>query len=586
LALVDEVAFYRDLLSDLDTLEGELDTEKIGEPLTSAEEAALELLFRAHDVSVGSARVKVAVIGSFNAGKSSFINSLLGQSVCPVDPCPTTSSITRFHYSVEPRILCRDDLDSSEELISPAKYEERVKHTPTDDAPRRYAFEYGLPFKSLEDVELIDTPGFDNPKNPWDTEVTETEVRRADVLLVIGDINRGGVQKTTLSTIQRVIDAADSAPGLFLVLNRADEKSAAGRQRVKDEAMRGSIEWEECLLYSAVAKPTATTQDLEEALADLSRAFRVAVRDATVFEGRLAVEPERKRCSVVVGREQFSLKRRDATAGVSTREQILEMLHGIAKRKQSFVESGYERARRRHAVQAAAKLAAFRKAVDGEKILDINRYRRGVRRKFDKRFDRLTERLLELASLEAERVYDRAYWTRELDSGVFYKDAKISFSAAPPANGLADSGFWDEASRAVMSFARKWLSTSQNDPLCTTVAAGSTADLLTPEVMSESALPAALDDMKADLKQEIRDFYNMKGMGKKFYDRGKSDAHIASSRQHGIEAFAAAIVGPLDALLSMIRDHFLASFGQNDERKQRTIYKMLEKIDEYTAESR
>jgi ribosome biogenesis GTPase A len=42
--------------------------------------------------------IDVAVLGQFKAGKSSFLNSLIGQQILPVGVIPVTTTITRIQY--------------------------------------------------------------------------------------------------------------------------------------------------------------------------------------------------------------------------------------------------------------------------------------------------------------------------------------------------------------------------------------------------------------------------------------------------------------------------------------------------------
>ncbi|MGB1289328.1 MAG: dynamin family protein, partial [Aggregatilineales bacterium] len=47
----------------------------------------------------------VAVIGEFNAGKSSFVNSLIGEKLLPMGITPTTEYIELIRYNVEPQLV-------------------------------------------------------------------------------------------------------------------------------------------------------------------------------------------------------------------------------------------------------------------------------------------------------------------------------------------------------------------------------------------------------------------------------------------------------------------------------------------------
>lgn len=51
--------------------------------------------------------IDVAVLGQFKAGKSSFLNSLIGQNVLPVGAIPVTTAITRLQYGTKEQALIK-----------------------------------------------------------------------------------------------------------------------------------------------------------------------------------------------------------------------------------------------------------------------------------------------------------------------------------------------------------------------------------------------------------------------------------------------------------------------------------------------
>src|SRR5512143_4242114 len=51
--------------------------------------------------------VDVAVLGQFKAGKSSFLNALIGRDVMPVDVLPATAVVTRIVHGPKDRVLVR-----------------------------------------------------------------------------------------------------------------------------------------------------------------------------------------------------------------------------------------------------------------------------------------------------------------------------------------------------------------------------------------------------------------------------------------------------------------------------------------------
>ena len=61
----------------------------------------------AEQVNVGVERLKtlrytLAVVGQFKRGKSSLINAILGLPVLPADVTPTTATVNRITFGVDP----------------------------------------------------------------------------------------------------------------------------------------------------------------------------------------------------------------------------------------------------------------------------------------------------------------------------------------------------------------------------------------------------------------------------------------------------------------------------------------------------
>ena len=57
----------------------------------------------------------VAVMGEFNAGKSSFVNALAGANVAPTGVTPTTATVNVLRYGAEPaaRVVAHDGRDAA-----------------------------------------------------------------------------------------------------------------------------------------------------------------------------------------------------------------------------------------------------------------------------------------------------------------------------------------------------------------------------------------------------------------------------------------------------------------------------------------
>jgi septin family protein len=72
----------------------------------------------------------LAVLGEFNAGKSTFINDLLGEELLPTDVVPTTATINLLKYGDSPsaRLMWQD---GSIEEISMEQLRQYVTASPT-----------------------------------------------------------------------------------------------------------------------------------------------------------------------------------------------------------------------------------------------------------------------------------------------------------------------------------------------------------------------------------------------------------------------------------------------------------------------
>ena len=103
----------------------------------------------------------LVVVGEFNAGKSAFINALLGQSLLEEGALPTTVRVHRIHHGEQiSRTLDEADL----EVIS-------------------------APVDWLREINIVDTPGT-NAVIQRHQEITEDFVPRSDLVLFVTSADR------------------------------------------------------------------------------------------------------------------------------------------------------------------------------------------------------------------------------------------------------------------------------------------------------------------------------------------------------------------------------------------------------------
>jgi hypothetical protein len=106
----------------------------------------------------------VCVVGEFKQGKSSLVNALVGQTICPIDDDLATSAITLVRYADEPSALVRRR-DGSDAAVSEPVAIDRLADWVTeagnpDNIKQVERLEVSLPSPLLKQgLVLVDTPG-------------------------------------------------------------------------------------------------------------------------------------------------------------------------------------------------------------------------------------------------------------------------------------------------------------------------------------------------------------------------------------------------------------------------------------------
>jgi GTPase Era involved in 16S rRNA processing len=234
------------------------------EPDSSARTIALfaELLAIAGDARTLASRIehvlgderplRIAVIGDYSAGKSSFINHLLGDDLlCPVRDDPTTSHVTVFGYGPVERIASRSDAGRVTKLTRD-QYVEQVQasgKTRSKRKPRRFIV--NAPIDVLRNIEILDTPGFNNLKDAGDTSTTENVLGEVDAVLFLVDVNSGTIPESGANRLRKVRKLLPQAP-MRVMFTKSDTKAPGRLRALKDDCKQrhGDLFDGEVLAYS------------------------------------------------------------------------------------------------------------------------------------------------------------------------------------------------------------------------------------------------------------------------------------------------------------------------------------------------
>lgn len=131
---------------------------------------------------------RVAVVGEFNRGKTTFVNALLGKEILPADYLPTTAAINRITYSDSPNayVVMKDGQRRPVRIEDLAEYVTKLSASSMENASQIQ--EAVLEYPSLfcrNGVDLIDTPGMNDEDDM--NQVTISRLEGIDLAIVAVD---------------------------------------------------------------------------------------------------------------------------------------------------------------------------------------------------------------------------------------------------------------------------------------------------------------------------------------------------------------------------------------------------------------
>ena len=172
--------------------------------------------------------IDVAILGQFKAGKSSFLNSLIGKPLLPVGVIPVTTTITRLQYGKKERAIVRHfdgrqveaDIGALEEYTSEARNPANQKNVEVVD----------LELPSLEryaGLRLVDTPGLGSIFK-YHMETSENWLPEVGTALLAISSDRPLAE----NDLQLIRDLRKHTPKIVLLLTKADLLSPEQQKEV------------------------------------------------------------------------------------------------------------------------------------------------------------------------------------------------------------------------------------------------------------------------------------------------------------------------------------------------------------------
>ena len=199
--------------------------------------------------------VRVAIVGEFNAGKSTFINAFMGADVAPTGVLPTTATLHHLRYAPDPlaKIFFFPPNDPSateprDRILPVSELRATLKSLDSSEVRR---VEILLPLSSLTQVEILDTPGFNAP-DPRHAAAAREAFEEADFAIWLLDAS----QPMKKSEEAVLAEARTHDLPVQILLNKADRLGPEDLTKVMT-MVRTSLEaaglssWQEPLALSA-----------------------------------------------------------------------------------------------------------------------------------------------------------------------------------------------------------------------------------------------------------------------------------------------------------------------------------------------
>ena len=221
-----------DILTAATDLLAKLPEDVLGLPIRGGSEALAKVIAARERLA---RPLTIAIMGEFSAGKSTFVNALLGEAVAPMGVLPTTNTINvfrrgtgrgaRVHYrdgsiatvsadELDPYLRNLDDVESG-----------RVRHLEIDRVGER-----------MGDAAVVDTPGL-NALDAYHEKVARGFIEEADAVVWIFSATQGG----TATEAGILAELREGGRKVLGVLNKVDTLDSEDEQKELADYLREQL---------------------------------------------------------------------------------------------------------------------------------------------------------------------------------------------------------------------------------------------------------------------------------------------------------------------------------------------------------
>ncbi|GAA9508770.1 acyl carrier protein [Helicobacter pylori] len=218
-------------------------------------------------------KTMVAVGGGFSAGKSTFLNQLLGLKLkLPEDTLPTTAIPTYCFKGKKEALMGFSQNAGMVELPHLTFDHNFLKSLGFNLKEIMPLMLLNAPSMPFEHLCFIDTPGY-NPSNQgytgWDERVSKESLKHAQNILWLISCERGGIESDDLEYLQELYEEGKQ---VFIVVSRADRRT---KRQLEEVAVKIKETLEDRgIEFSGIGAYSATRYQEIKELSEKSRVFK------------------------------------------------------------------------------------------------------------------------------------------------------------------------------------------------------------------------------------------------------------------------------------------------------------------------
>ncbi|MGG0940173.1 dynamin family protein [Brevibacillus centrosporus] len=180
----------------------------------------------------------VMIAGEFKAGKSTFINALLGDEVLTADVTPATAVVTKLTYGPQKKIIGHFQNSERKEFDQAWLEQLTAERSGAGELIRKtlHYVELQLPYKFLQSITILDTPGL-NSTQAHHTRATEMFLQRADYTIWLFHYQNAGTS-TELEVLQKLRASDAKVVGIVNAIDLHDEEEGDLDEFLQDSKRR------------------------------------------------------------------------------------------------------------------------------------------------------------------------------------------------------------------------------------------------------------------------------------------------------------------------------------------------------------